>query len=106
MFTPSKKLRVPIDVSTVSGAVIDTGMSVVISSFFGFEHTTVARVCQVELAESYHHKHQNLAKGDTEKGGLPIGRPDDRIAIDTSTHQDAAHQWNQERRNGQGFHDP
>ena len=33
-----------------------------------FEHTTVHRVCQVELAETYRHKHQRLAKGDTEKG--------------------------------------
>lgn len=33
-----------------------------------FEHTTVSRVCQVELAESYQHKHQVLAKGDTQKG--------------------------------------
>jgi glucosyl-3-phosphoglycerate synthase len=33
-----------------------------------FEHTTVQRVCQVELAESYHHKHQDLAKGEPSKG--------------------------------------
>jgi glucosyl-3-phosphoglycerate synthase len=33
-----------------------------------FEHTTVSRVCQVELAESYHHKHQVLAKGDPAAG--------------------------------------
>lgn len=33
-----------------------------------FEHTTVARVCQVELAETYHHKHQVLAKGDSDAG--------------------------------------
>ena len=33
-----------------------------------FEHTTVQRVCQVELAETYRHKHQTLAKGEPERG--------------------------------------
>lgn len=33
-----------------------------------FEHTTVQRVCQVELAETYHHKHQTLAKGEPDRG--------------------------------------
>lgn len=33
-----------------------------------FEHTTVQRVCQVELAETYRHKHQDLAKGEPGKG--------------------------------------
>lgn len=33
-----------------------------------FEHTTVARVCQVELADTYEHKHQKLAKADTSTG--------------------------------------
>ena len=33
-----------------------------------FEHTTVQRVCQVELAETYRHKHQALAKGEPERG--------------------------------------
>ena len=33
-----------------------------------FEHTTVARVCQVELADTYHHKHQDLAVGKPTEG--------------------------------------
>ena len=33
-----------------------------------FEHTTVSRVCQVELADTYHHKHQDLAVGRPSEG--------------------------------------
>lgn len=33
-----------------------------------FEHTTVSRVCQVEIADTYHHKHQDLAIGKPSEG--------------------------------------
>ena len=33
-----------------------------------FDHTTVQRVCQVEIADAYHHKHQDLSKDDPSTG--------------------------------------
>ncbi len=33
-----------------------------------FDHTTVARVCQVEIADSYHHKHQQLSQDNPQAG--------------------------------------
>jgi glucosyl-3-phosphoglycerate synthase len=33
-----------------------------------FDKTTVERVCQVEIADTYEHKHQALIKGETETG--------------------------------------
>ncbi len=33
-----------------------------------FEKTTVGRVCQVEIADDYDHKHQSLVPGDPEQG--------------------------------------
>lgn len=43
-----------------------------------FEHTTTQRVCQVEIADSYHHKHQQLSK-DNPQAGLV------RMATDIAT---------------------
>ena len=43
-----------------------------------FEHTTVHRVCQVEIADTYHHKHQQLSK-DNPQAGLV------RMATDIAT---------------------
>jgi len=42
------------------------------------EHTTVHRVCQVEIADTYHHKHQQLSK-DNPQAGLV------RMATDIAT---------------------
>lgn len=33
-----------------------------------FEKTNVGRVCQVEIAETYEHKHQPLVRGETDRG--------------------------------------
>lgn len=33
-----------------------------------FEKTTVGRVCQVEIADTYEHKHQPLVRGETDRG--------------------------------------
>jgi glucosyl-3-phosphoglycerate synthase len=33
-----------------------------------YERTTVERVCQVEIADAYHHKHQPLSRDDPERG--------------------------------------
>lgn len=39
-----------------------------------FEKTTVERVCQVEIADTYKHKHQPLSKGDPERGLVRMAR--------------------------------
>ena len=33
-----------------------------------YEHTTVQRVCQVEIADTYHHKHQQLSRDNPQAG--------------------------------------